>query len=103
MIPSDTSILSSAAVEASTTPETATKSPNEHNGSAWRERRYAIAVGESSLPAASYTESISGSMGAYTAAPAGETCLKDAAAGRPVAAESSLTSCQAFKASRRLM
>ena len=64
MIPSDTSILSSAAVEASTTPETATKSPNEHNGSAWRERRYAIAVGESSLPAASYTESISGSMGA---------------------------------------
>ena len=34
-----TSILSSCAVDTSTVPETATKSPNEHSGSAWRERR----------------------------------------------------------------
>ena len=43
------------------------------------------------------------SSGRPTAAPAGETCLKEVAAGRSSAAESSLTSAQEFKASRRLM
>ena len=38
-----------------------------------------------------------------TAAPAGETCLKEAAAGRPVAALSSFTSCQELRASRKLI
>ena len=39
----------------------------------------------------------------YFVAPAGETCLKLAAAGRPVASFSSRTSCQELKASSRLM
>ena len=38
-----------------------------------------------------------------TAAPAGDTCLKEAAAGSPVASFSSFTSCQELKASRKLM
>ena len=38
-----------------------------------------------------------------TAAPAGETCLKEAAAGRPVASFSSLTNCQLFNASNRFI
>ena len=42
-------------------------------------------------------------MGTATAAPAGLTCLKEAAAGRPVAAFSSITSCQELKASKKLM
>lgn len=41
--------------------------------------------------------------GCPTAAPAGETCLKDVAAGRPVAFLSSLTSCHPLKASRKLI
>ena len=41
--------------------------------------------------------------GRPTAAPAGDTCLKLAAAGRPVAAFSSFTSCQLLSASRKLM
>lgn len=43
------------------------------------------------------------SKGRPTAAPAGETCLKEVAAGRSSAAESSLTRAQEFRASRRLM
>ena len=38
-----------------------------------------------------------------TAAPAGETCLKDAAAGRFRASRTSRTSCQALRASSRLI
>lgn len=38
-----------------------------------------------------------------TAAPAGETCLKDAAAGRSKAARSSRTSCHALRASHKLI
>ena len=38
-----------------------------------------------------------------SAAPAGETCLKLAAAGRPVASFNSRTSCHELKASSRLM
>ncbi len=38
-----------------------------------------------------------------TAAPAGLTCLKEVAAGSPVASFNSLTSCQLLKASRKLM
>lgn len=37
------------------------------------------------------------------AAPAGLTCLKDVADGRPVTSLSSLTNCQLFKASHKLM
>jgi len=43
------------------------------------------------------------SSGRPTAAPAGETCLNDVAAGRSRAAESSLTRAQELRASRRLM
>ena len=42
-------------------------------------------------------------IGIPKAAPAGETCLKDAAAGKPVADRSSLTSCQPLSASNKLM
>ena len=38
-----------------------------------------------------------------TAEPAGETCLKEAAEGIPVASRSSLTSCQEFRASIKLI
>ena len=41
--------------------------------------------------------------GVPTAAPAGEQCLKEAAAGRPRACLSSNTSCQALHASSKLM
>ena len=41
--------------------------------------------------------------GLPSAAPAGETCLKLAAEGRPVASFNSLTSCHELKASSRLM
>ena len=58
---------------------------------------------DSVLPAASYTCSMSSSISAYTAAPAGEQCLNDAAAGRPVTPASSRTSCHALSASSRLM
>lgn len=37
------------------------------------------------------------------AAPAGLTCLKEVAAGRPVASVSSLTNCQLLKASHKLI
>ena len=37
------------------------------------------------------------------AAPAGETCLKEVAAGSPVASFNSFTSCQPFSASKKLM
>lgn len=37
------------------------------------------------------------------AAPAGLTCLKDVAAGRPVTSLSSFTNCQLLKASHKLM
>lgn len=40
---------------------------------------------------------------AHPALPAGLTCLKEAAAGMPSACLSSFTSCQAFRASQRLM
>ncbi|MPC21525.1 hypothetical protein E2C01_014512 [Portunus trituberculatus] len=68
------------AVRASHSSDSATKSPNEDIRSA----PLALA-------------------GTPTAAPAGDTCLKEAAAGRLRAALSSLTSCQAFRASHRLM
>ena len=51
----------------------------------------------------SYAAASSAESGTATAAPAGDTCLKDAAAGSPVAARSSRTSCHAFAASRKLM
>ncbi len=44
-----------------------------------------------------------GKRDAQSAAPAGLTCLKEAAAGRPVASFSSFTSCQLLRASRKLM
>ena len=45
----------------------------------------------------------SSERGVPTAAPAGETCLNDAAAGMPVASRSSRTSCHELRASRKLM
>ena len=37
------------------------------------------------------------------AAPAGDTCLKEAAAANPVAEDNSCTNCQLFKASKKFM
>ena len=72
-------------------------------GSALRARMYASATGVSSLSPASYTARSVGVSGTATPAPAGDTCLKLAAAARPVAALSSAASCHALAASRKLM
>ena len=50
-----------------------------------------------------YPNTSIGVRGVPTAAPAGEQCLNDAAAGKPNACFNSDTSCQALQASRRLM
>ena len=89
--PSETSLLIIFAVAASHTSERAIKSPKDDILSAPLALAYAQARGESSP------------RGRPTAAPAGDTCLKDAAAGSPVAFLSSFTSCQPFKASRKLI
>ena len=61
-------------------------------------------MGERSAPSSTKYICRSTSLrGLPTAAPAGDTCLKDAAAGRPVAAFNSFTSCQEFSASSRLI
>lgn len=58
-----------------------------------------------SSPRSSTKEALASSLlrGTATAAPAGETCLKEVAAGSPVASASSLTRAQALRLSRRLM
>merc|ERR1719316_367600 len=89
------------AVAISTSCETATKSPKEQRGSAFRALTYAVGV--SSLPTTSYTSFSASLSGTPMAAPAGLTCLKDAAAGRSVAIASSCTNCHALIASRRLI
>ena len=94
------------AVVSSQTSERAIQSPNEHMRSVPLALAYAQARGESSRPAMSSTKhaffifSVSGSP---TAAPAGLTCLKEAAAGSPRASLSSRTSCHEFSASRKFM
>ena len=84
--------------------ESAMKSPNELILSAPRALTYAVAMGLSSVfaPTMYIRLSVSSSSSA-TAAPAGETCLKDVAAASPVAFSRSLTSCQPFNASSRFM
>ena len=64
---------------------------------------YAVATGESSTPSTKYTFCSTFDSGTATAAPAGLTCLNEAAAGSPVAFLSSRTSCQLFIASSRLI
>ena len=65
---------------------------------------YALASGESSPKSSTqYIFLRSSERGLPIAAPAGETCLNEAALGRPVASLSSLTSCQELNASRRLI
>mmetsp|Transcript_19441 Transcript_19441/g.58199 ORF Transcript_19441/g.58199 Transcript_19441/m.58199 type:complete len:269 (+) Transcript_19441:568-1374(+) len=103
IIPSLTSAFKILAVASSMVSETATKSPKEHIGSALRARTYAAATGVSSLSATAYTVFSSSESSTPMAAPAGLTCLNDAAAGLPVAWASSRTSCHAFTASSRLM
>ena len=103
--PSLTSRLIRVAVAASQMSLSATKSPYEHMRSAPLARAYAHASGDSSIFTSStkyilFRVSLRGSP---IAAPAGLTCLKLAAAGMPVAALSSFTSCQLFRASRKLI
>ena len=71
--------------------------------SAPRARIYAVAIGVSSTPSTKYIFFNVSDKGTATAAPAGLTCLKDAAAGRPVASFNSRTNCQLLKASKRLI
>ena len=94
MIPSETSCCISLAVATSHTSERDMKSPNEDILSAPLALAYAHASGESS-PIASSTQYIffsTSESGRPTAAPAGDTCLNDVAAGSPVARLSSATS-----------
>ena len=67
-----------------------------------RDRAYAVAMGERS-PSAKNTRLSSSVRGRAIAAPAGETCLKLAAAGLPVARLRARTSCQELSASMKLM
>lgn len=85
--------------------ESATKSPKDDILSAPRALAYAVASGVNELIMSSTWHSLacSGVSGTPTAAPAGLTCLKDVAAGKFKAVSSSLTNCQAFRASQRLM
>ncbi len=104
MQPSETSRASSSAALASTRSEKAAKSPKLDMRSAPRARAYATASGERS--AMSSTNSALASApesGEVTAAPAGLTCLNDAAAGRSRAWRNSFTRAQAFIASHMLM
>ena len=94
MIPSDTSCWISFAVATSQTSESEIKSPNDDILSAPLALAYAHASGESS-PIDSSTQYIffkTSVSGRPTAAPAGDTCLKDVAAGSPVASFNSFTS-----------
>ena len=63
----------------------------------------AAASGNASTAAGITTQVTSSVSGTATAAPEGLTCLKEVAAGRPVACLSSRTNCQALSASSRLM
>eukprot|EP00479_Gromia_sphaerica_P010660 TRINITY_DN4970_c0_g1_i1.p1 TRINITY_DN4970_c0_g1~~TRINITY_DN4970_c0_g1_i1.p1 ORF type:complete len:168 (+),score=15.60 TRINITY_DN4970_c0_g1_i1:66-569(+) len=91
------------AVCLSTTSLNAAKSPKDDFGSAFLARMYAVACGDKSPLPTSYVSLRISLNGTATAAPAGDTCLKEAAAGRFNDCRSSETSCQAFNASSRLM
>ena len=103
-MPSDTSFTRNWATEASHSSLRAAKSPKEDTRSQPRARTYAWAMGLSSSPSGTkHTWRSAAVKGFATAAPAGETCLKEAALGSPVAAFNSRTSCQELNASKRLM
>ena len=65
--------------------------------------KYAIANGVNSFPTTSYAVASSAVNGTCTAAPAGLTCLNDAAAGRFNDLFNSNTNCHAFAASSKLI
>ena len=103
--PSLTSLLISVAVASSQTSLNDMKSPYEDIRSAPRALAYAQATGERRIFTSS-TKYIFFSVslkGKPIAAPAGDTCLNDVAAGIPVAAFNSFTSCQPLSASRKFM
>ena len=80
------------------------KSPNDAMRSAPRALMYAVASGlRIFLEGTKYIRLSVSESGNATAAPAGDTCLNDVAAARPVALLSSCTSCQPLRASIRLM
>ncbi len=94
----------SFAVLSSQTSEREMKSPNDDIRSAPRALAYAHARGlRSKLSSTQYIFFSTSLSGRPIAAPAGETCLNEVAAGLPVAFFSSFTSCQPLKASRRFI
>ena len=102
--PSETSLEIILAVSTSHSSERAIKSPNELILSAPLALTYAVARGESLVfGEIKYISLSSSESGTAIAAPAGDTCLKEAAAGIFVVSFNSFTSCQAFKASRKLI
>ena len=102
--PSETSLEMIFAVSTSHSSERAIKSPKELILSAPLALTYAVARGESFVFGEMKYISLSSSVkGMAMAAPAGETCLKEAAEGIFVVSFSSFTNCQAFKASRKLI
>ena len=101
--PSDTTVARNSAVSTSTTSLIAAKSPNDDIGSAFRARRYASAAPRGSFSPTSYARFSASVSGTAIAAPAGDTCLNDAAATTPSAWRASFTSIQLFSASHRLM
>src|SRR5215471_5988318 len=104
MTPSETSRRSRRAVGRSTGSLRASQSPYEHTRSAPRARANALATGESSSRSPTkYARRRASVSGRPIAAPAGETCLNEAAAATPVTFRSSRTSCQALSASSKLM
>ena len=103
MMPSEMQVEMYLAAGTSTTSEMAAKSPKEDMGSALRARRYASAAPLMFGSVISYAFISASVSGTAIAAPAGDTCLNDAAAGAPSALRASFTSIQLFSASQRLM
>ena len=103
LIDSRIDVFKTIAVASSTISLTAAKSPKDDIGSALRARKYAIANGVNSFPTTSYAVASSAVNGTCTAAPAGLTCLNDAAAGRFNDLFNSNTNCHAFAASSKLI
>ena len=103
-MPSETSLFIIFAVSTSHTSDKEMKSPKEDILSAPLALAYAQARGESSPRSSTQYIFLSTSLkGSPTAAPAGETCLNEVAAGSPVASLSSFTSCHPLNASMKFI
>ena len=102
--PSETSLFIKFAVSISHISDNAIKSPNDDILSAPLALAYALASGDN-FPKSStqYILANVSSNSFPTAAPAGDTCLNDVAAGSPVASFNSLTNCHPLKASKKFI